>query len=315
MKRFLIKTIFLSSIIFVLLSVLGIVVDAGLRKSRDNEYCEIYNGGINADLLICGSSRAWVHISPQIIDSAFNINSYNIGLDGQPFLMQIAKYSFYRESNNKPKYIIYAVDNISLNKRKDIYNINLYLPFLNNETLAQTLQKHSGYNLVDYYNPFTKYAYKKGSIKWGILQFFNIKYSEPYYQKVKGYQGLVREWDNSFDNFKKQNPNGFEQKYDKEVFDAFEQFVKVQRKDDVKIIFVWTPQYIEYTEMLLNKKEALNFYTGLSDRYNIPFLDYSTDTICYNKSYFYNSQHLNKAGSELFTKKLVHDIDSLKIVK
>jgi hypothetical protein len=38
------------------------------------------------------------------------------------------------------------------------------------------------------------------------------------------------------------------------------------------------------------------------------FLDYSSDTICNNKKLFYNSQHLNSKGSEIFTKKLAKDL-------
>lgn len=38
------------------------------------------------------------------------------------------------------------------------------------------------------------------------------------------------------------------------------------------------------------------------------FIDYSNSYLCYDKKYFYNSQHLNKTGAELFSKEV-----SLKI--
>lgn len=315
MKKLIVKTTILALAICIILSVFGMIIDAVLRKSEDNEYSKIFNGNINAELLICGSSRALTHISPMIIDSILNTDSYNNGLDGQPYLMQIAKYNFYREYNKKPKYIIYAVDDMSLHKRKNI-DTRLYLPFLNEKTLIFELQNHEGYHFIDYYNPFTKYTFTGKEILREICLFLDIKYVELNHPREKGYSGQSREWDGSFDKFKKQNPNGvIKQSYNKEVFEAFEQFVKTRREEDIKIVFVWTPQYSEYTKMVLNKEEALDFYTNLSAKYNIPFLDYSTDTICDNKSYFYNSQHMNKTGAELFSRKLANDLKEIGFVE
>ncbi len=315
MRKFIVKTFISALVALIILSGLGILADAGIRKSKDNEYCEIHNGKIDADLLICGSSRAWVHISPQIIDSAFNINSYNIGLDGQPYPLQIAKYNFYTEYNQKPKYIIYETDELSFITRKDLYNTNLYLPFLKDTALTATLKNYEeGYNDIDFYNPFTKYMGKPGRIIWGILQFFDIKYAG-YNTKIKGYEASSRGWDNSFDEFRKQNPNGIKQPYSQDLFEVFENFVNDRKKENINIAFVWTPQYFEYTEMLLNKDEILNYYKRLSIKYDIPFLDYSNDSICFQKKYFYNSQHLNKMGAELLSRRLAEDLKQIHFIK
>jgi tRNA A22 N-methylase len=49
-------------------------------------------------------------------------------------------------------------------------------------------------------------------------------------------------------------------------------------------------------------------YARYSKKYNIPFLDYSDDEICYKKEYFYNASHLNKTGSDLFMQKFIRDL-------
>jgi hypothetical protein len=37
-------------------------------------------------------------------------------------------------------------------------------------------------------------------------------------------------------------------------------------------------------------------------------LDYTKDTLCLNKTYFYNYSHLNRTGAKLFSVKLARDI-------
>lgn len=48
--------------------------------------------------------------------------------------------------------------------------------------------------------------------------------------------------------------------------------------------------------------------------FELLFLDYTNDPICYDTAYFYNAMHLNARGANLFTEKLAHDIDSLNLI-
>jgi lysophospholipase L1-like esterase len=49
----------------------------------------------------------------------------------------------------------------------------------------------------------------------------------------------------------------------------------------------------------------------IANRHGIQFLDYSSDTMCRDTKYFYNSQHLNTAGAELFSARLAEDLAPL----
>ena len=70
------------------------------------------------------------------------------------------------------------------------------------------------------------------------------------------------------------------------------------------MVFVYTPEYIKGMDLIQNKKDIIALYTKLSIKYKIPFYDYSNDALSMNQSNFYNSLHLNKSGSEQFTRKL-----------
>ena len=52
----------------------------------------------------------------------------------------------------------------------------------------------------------------------------------------------------------------------------------------------------------------MDLYRQFAKKYDLIFLDYSNDPISYNKSLFYNANHLNAKGSEIFTRKLALDI-------
>ena len=113
MKSFLKKSAIHFAILAILLFLLQWICDTGLRKSEYENYREWNDamlGKINAELLIQGSSRAWVHFSPKHLDSAFQINSYNLGIDGYDFLMQDSRLKIYLANNKRPEYIIQVMD-------------------------------------------------------------------------------------------------------------------------------------------------------------------------------------------------------------
>ncbi|GHV09600.1 hypothetical protein FACS1894162_0470 [Bacteroidia bacterium] len=62
------------------------------------------------------------------------------------------------------------------------------------------------------------------------------------------------------------------------------------------------------TEFTKNWDGEMQVYHGFAEKYDIPFLDYTHDPICYDTTYFYNAMHLNKKGAELFSLKLANDI-------
>src|SRR5690606_7084295 len=128
--RLFIRKLFLFGLSVVLaLSLLAMIVDKGLQKTEAENYAEwnaIKDGGINADLLILGSSRAWVHVAPFILDTALHLNSFNLGLDGHHFETQVARYDFYKEFNRRPQYIVHCIDLQMLTRRKELYMVEQF---------------------------------------------------------------------------------------------------------------------------------------------------------------------------------------------
>ena len=107
----------------------------------------------------------------------------------------------------------------------------------------------------------------------------------------------------------------YEAKLDPETIILFEKFIAECKKQNIKLIFVYAPEYIEGQIFTKNRGEVLSLYTNYSQKYNIPFYDYSNDAISYQKKYFYNTVHMNKTGAELFTAKLIDTLKHSSIIK
>jgi hypothetical protein len=317
-KKLIIKAVFLLACILVLLFFLQLVVDKGLQKTRFanwGEWNDIFQSQADCDLLILGSSRAWVQFSTQILDSVLNLNSYNIGIDGYQFDMQYFRFKSYLQYNKKPSYVIVSLDIFSLAKPYNLYEYEQFLPYLSDRSVVIQTQKYKGINTASYYLPFYKYAGTKNfwMVKMGILEYFGLRnYNNGRY---KGFKAQNSIWDNSFDNFNKENSDGVTQTIDDGTKSEFIDFLNYCENNSIPCFLVFSPEYYEVQKLFKNRDEILFLYKDLANQYNATFLDFTSDSICFDKNLFYNSQHLNQSGATLFSNKLAKVISNYTQIK
>ena len=314
MRRFLTKVALLTSIIVVLFLALEFAITQGLKQSNSQTFMDwnkLYQGKINADVIINGSSKAMVHISPKILDSVLQVPSYNLGINGHDFYMQNAKYNAYETHNNAPKLIVQVVSNGTLQKREDLYQYEQFLPYLQDDSfLTTTTQAYIGLNFFDYHLPFVRYFGQRALMKEGVLNFLNLSESLPDSVKYKGYRPNDSEWDNSFELFVKYTPNGKEIALSDTSIQLFKHFIQKQQEKKVPIVLVYPPTYHESQQYINNRAEIIALYQKIAQQYNILFLDYSQLSINKEKRFFYNSQHLNQKGAEIFSRQLAKDLST-----
>ena len=82
---------------------------------------------------------------------------------------------------------------------------------------------------------------------------------------------------------------------------------------DIQLILAYTPEYIDGQNFISNRSEIVEMFSNYARENDLIFLDYSSDSICLDKSNFYNSMHLNRRGATKFTKKLARDLKNLGI--
>jgi hypothetical protein len=286
------------------------LADSGLRKSRNeffSEWNDIYSGSINADLIIMGSSRAWVHISPKILDERLKINTYNLGINANPFPMQNARFKIYLEHNRKPKYIIQTLETNILTQRKDLIYSQQYIPYLNDPIIRSATKNYQGkFNNAHFLFPLAKYNDNWPYFLLGLkTQFGLVDDAAP---KYKGYQGQDWDWDGNLEKVRAANPNGIKQEVDPLVLAEFEDYLSFCKENDIKVFLVYTPEFVEGQKLIVNRSEIIEIFQNLGQAYQIPFLDYSQIPLSKERKYFYNSEHLNRSGAELFSEILAHDL-------
>jgi hypothetical protein len=291
-----------------------VIISYQLKKNNtfaSGEYStwnDLYHGDINAEMLIYGSSRAWVHIDPEMLEKNFERKTYNLGIDGHNFWLQLLRHKTYSQLNLKPKYIIYSLDVHTLSKREDLFNLEQFIPYmLFNTEIKEYTSSYDGFSNVDFNVPIVRFRRVKNLLS-GLVNSFN---SEP--MRIKGFYGVDRTWNNDLLNAQKENED-YQVIQDSVSIGLFHKFLTECKESNIKIIFVYTPEYIDGQNFVKNREEIFSQFTILSEKFDIPFLNYSNDDICSKKEYFYNASHLNEKGSEIFTQKLVKDLKSRNLI-
>lgn len=309
MKRFIYKTLLLLLPLFLLSYPLDIFISNGLKKSHGyageiEVMSDIYDGKANCDIAIYGSSRAWVHINPQILNDSLGLSAYNFGIDGHNFWLEYLRHLAILKYNKKPSQIIVAADPNSLKKRKDLYQMEQFLPFmLFDKDIREYTSSYIGFNTLDYYIPLIRYFGQSKVLSKSIA--FRKNKNPQYRYRKRGFAGQNRTWDPEMEKILKWR---FHHKIEKESIDLFDRFLSECADLDIEVILVHVPEYIEGQKIITNRDEILSVFSDFAEKYGLLFIDYSDNEICLDKNNFYNPGHLNKDGANLFTSILAHDL-------
>src|SRR6187551_2869676 len=134
MRKFLIKTLVFGIVMVLLAFALDALVSHYLRQSKTyaaGEYPvwnDVYDGKINSEIIIHGSSRAVVQIDPAILQKASGKTSYNLGVDGNSIWLEYFRHQQFLQHNVKPMLIIHSLDVFMLSDSVDIFNGEQFLP-------------------------------------------------------------------------------------------------------------------------------------------------------------------------------------------
>lgn len=314
MKKFLLTGfIFLLPIILTSYFV-DLLISKNLKKSNSyaqKEYSTwnaIVDGKLNSEILIYGSSRAWTHFDTKIIEDSLKQRTYNLGIDGSAFKLQNLRHVLALKNNTKPKLIIYSVDAWTI-QEGNLYNSDQFLPYmLWDKNFFNYTSKYEGFNYFDYKIPLIRYYGKFEAIKTAIQMI--ISPNNNIVERIKGYQGQTKPWNNDFENAKN-SITKFVIKSDKHIVELFDNYLKECKEQNIEVILVYSPIFIEGQEFLQNQKQVINTFEILAKNNDFLFMNFSKDEICFDKKYFYNSTHLNKTGAELFTKKLCNQMKNI----
>jgi hypothetical protein len=314
MKRFLIKVLIYIMLLTAGAFSLDFILEKGLRSSRSyvfSTWNDIFSSNISSDVIILGGSRAEAHISPDILDSILHVDSYNLGLSLQFYNIQYVVFKLFEKYNQRPKLVIQIVDFDTFHRPKRTAIEAQFAPYYRHEDLLREELKKMGVPELEMDIPAWRFSgYRtilRGLNKWVPISSGNDL------TKHKGYIERISTWDGAALN-KVISQDSIPSGKEPEMVELFDSFLNYCKGNDIPVIMVFTPEYIKAIEFTKDKETVLGIYRSFSERYNIPFLDYTNDPICYDTNNFYNSLHLNKTGAELFTSKLAHDIKEQHLI-
>jgi hypothetical protein len=292
---------------------MNFLVNTGLRRidtSSFGVFNRIMEGRINSDILISGSSRAMVHYDPRIIEAATGVSVYNIGLNGSQTDMQLALLKTYLRHNRKPRVVIHNLDLFSFQvTHGGVYDPGQYLPYLGEPAIYEALARINPEIWKAKYLPLYGYAVEDMRFTWmkGVGGLLGWSPAEDRYQ---GFVPRHLRWTGEFDEFQNKNSEGVVFPIEPEGIEAMEELADLCRKSDIRLVLVYSPVYRGMRNLESNRDEIFAAFRNLAEDCNAMFWDYSDSPLCDRKDYFYNSQHLNASGAELFSKELASRLAS-----
>ena len=315
MKKFGLTLILFSIPLFILGGLGDYFINMALKKSK-HKYFVVWNdlvsGNINSEIVVYGTSRARAHINSKILEDTLKLSTYNLGIDGFTFKMEYCRHELILEKNKKPSFIIQTLDFHILGDIDNLYQFQQFCPYFDNETILKTIKTYKGPNWWDYNLPLLRYYGNTEEIFSAMNILLRPSHNKG--NRYKGFYNFDRSWTYEFEKVKKSKKTMF-QKLDKDSVILFENYLADTKRRGIPIIFVYTPEYIDGQNFVSNRKEIMALYKKLATKYDIPFIDYSSDPMCFNREYFYNAEHLNLKGTNLFSKKLASDLKKYIKVK
>lgn len=298
------KKIFIYLLLVICLSyVAREFIYVGLRKSSSGEFGKLNTLFIKQnfyDVLIIGSSRAESHFVPSVVDSVTGLDCFNAGQSGAMQELNLTILRSYLVHSTAPKILVLNIDIHLPNKGSDtIHHFPKYFPYLGNNVLYEHLKKRD-----------PRFSW----FKW--ISFYSLPYINDYYLAAS-----LRGWMDGKAEEDKEYTKGFipEQKrvedpdkdsyppidytIDSEVCRNVSEIISVCKQNNIWPVLVVSPLYYRVSESITDKVASISLLKKLANEHDIPFLDYTTDEMCYKKEYFVNPRHLNKTGAHIFSQK------------
>ena len=317
MKLFLTKISLFSTVLWLCGFAYQSIIDKGLQQHYDDTYGdwnEIYSHRINHDIVILGSSRAWVQVNPKIIEIETGLSCYNLGLDGARLQMQKTVWKSLLAQTNKPKLIIQVVDYFALNTRSNLYWKERFLPYLNYPEVYEPLTEIDKSLWMDKYLPPLRYHgyHDLNSIGW--KSYFGITLDpteEVLYTKYNGFKGVNKVMTKKEAEHLETKRFETQVKKEKITFgkEALTEMISAFNDKNIPVILVYLPNYHLLRKSVKNSDLVVQMFQDVADSENSLFWDMSTDSLSYRLDLYSDPLHMNSKGADLITTKLCERIN------
>ena len=295
MKRFLIKIFVFFAIIAVCDFGFGCIFDYMQGNAKGGKTKTLDDLLVNDchDVVVLGSSRAYRHYDPVILEQTLGCDCYNAGYDGMGIVFDYPVLSTILE-RCQPRLVIYEVTrNSDLNVNNDDANnryISMLKPYFRNPKVAEVIRSVSMVSYIKLHSSLYRYNTEFLNI---VLDFFKSRNMD-----YKGYQPYR-------ETFKFIYPTHIDENYDSLKLYWLREFAKLSKVNNVKMVWVLSPQFN------LNDEDYCTYRMAkeIAGEYDIPFFDhYYDNNFCEHEEYFKDEIHLNIFGASLFSQIIASEL-------
>jgi len=177
-KEFGLKIVKWSLIVFVILNVLGVLLDFNIRRSNIFKVNVLFNIDL-PDNIILGSSRSLTGINTNLLAQLTKKKWYNLSMDDTPVETHLLLYQLLIEQGKTPKQILLQYDRSDnlVDSTRFFDNDYQFLPYINKSESVSNYLKHKDNYLLFKYLPIYKYVYFNVELFYpSILLFVKPKY-------------------------------------------------------------------------------------------------------------------------------------------
>ena len=313
MKKFFQNILLFVAVILLLAIVVDFAVSNGLKRTERGHFFTmnaLMNQKMDADVVILGNSRAVGSYNPYVIDTILGVNSRNLGISAQPFGVSYLRWQLYHRNNVNPKLLIVNIDFRELRMVTKGCEKEQYYPYMT-DTLVRPYLDLYGFTWAEKHIPMYRYRGDYKLMALGFSELLHIRHDRKgnYY---KGYKNENTKWDGRNLQYVL-NRGKIKGQCKSQAVQLMELFLQETGSEGIPVVFVYAPLYKRLKDNLEEEQTRIA-YQNLSQKYNIPLLDFSEIDFCTDSSYFMNGHHVNKKGAIAFSAKLVHSIDSLGLI-
>ncbi|WP_129715482.1 hypothetical protein [Pedobacter sp. SYP-B3415] len=281
--------------------------DRGLRLSKEAEHTvwnDIFDGKVDAGILVMGNSRAFVNVSSLILQDNLGQRAYNLGMDGADFNLCKMRYEVAISRNRAPKLLVVVLGFEDLQLNAVLPNKQQLLPYLQDKIIQSSIAPYKNcYNIWDQELPLLKYRHHLQSLSESLKLYLG---KQPHDLRIQGYQARDYKWIETFSAPKQFNLK--QELITPALQDMLEKFVKAQRRAGIEVVMVIPPEHQTVRIYFPNRRKVYQVYKQIAQKHQVRILDYSDSMMSEQRKFFYSPTHMNREGSTFFSKQLARDL-------
>lgn len=306
MKKFIKRLLLFFLLWFIIAGAIDYYYTKKLQSSNIREIViweDIFKSRIDSDIVYLGSSRTADHYQPYIIDSILGTRSYNLGQYGQTIESDIMRYDLLSKyESQKPRLYIWDVyfNSFSLSSK---YQDVQYTPYLFNKDIWNNVNKQTKhFSYIDKFLPLYRYWSKNV-----------IPHYEALENPIRGFVYNYDKWNP--DNNLILKKDTFSYSIDTLVYNSFCSTIQQMKKEGSNVAIVFSPLHKLGQDAVKDLDSFINLLQHTADKEKCIFINFIADPMCSDSSYFKNTMHLNEIGTDYFSAKFAHIVDSIGLIE